>query len=195
MLNDSRAALRSRPSERGGLRVALLLWGIAAGLCIAITAVAVIKAWPLLYPNVSDRAPLNPSCDLLAERCSVRFQSGGEVSLDILPRGVPAVHPLQIQVSLNDLPPPERVEVDFSGVDMDMGFNRSPLQPGSGSGQMASADSGGVGVGPGSQWVGDGMLPVCVRQRMTWEARVLLHYPHSLLAAPFRFDTVRPEER
>jgi hypothetical protein len=39
------------------------------------------------------------------------------------------------------------------------------------------------------------MLPVCVRQRMTWEARVLLHYPQRMLAAPFRFDTLRPEAR
>jgi hypothetical protein len=36
------------------------------------------------------------------------------------------------------------------------------------------------------------MLPVCVRDRMTWEARVLLHYADGLRAAPFRFDSLRP---
>jgi hypothetical protein len=35
------------------------------------------------------------------------------------------------------------------------------------------------------------MLPVCVRERMTWEARVLLHLPDGTLAAPFRFETTR----
>jgi hypothetical protein len=39
------------------------------------------------------------------------------------------------------------------------------------------------------------MLPVCVRDRMTWEARVLLQFPQRLLAAPFRFETLRPGQR
>jgi hypothetical protein len=33
------------------------------------------------------------------------------------------------------------------------------------------------------------MLPVCVRDRMTWEARVLLTTPRGLIDAPFRFTT------
>jgi hypothetical protein len=70
---------------------------------------------------------------------------------------------------------PDRVEVDFAGVDMNMGFNRVALKP----------------VGQGT-FAGTGMLPVCVRARMTWEARVLLHTDAGLLAASFRFDTYLP---
>ncbi len=156
-----------------------LLWGVVAVLAIAVAVVVILKAWPLLNPRVSERAPLRPECDLLSQACSVRFASGAEVGLDILPRGIPAVHPLELRVNLEGLPVPQQVEVDFAGVDMAMGFNRAALS------YDAAADA----------WTGQGMLPVCVRDRMTWEARVLLRYPDRLLAAPFRFVSLRPGER
>jgi hypothetical protein len=106
--------------------------------------------------------------------CTVRFADGGTVTLDIRPRGIPTVQPLAIDVRLAGLPAPERVELDLAGVDMDMGFNRVPLRP-------AAAEP--------TRWTG---TPVCVRARMTWEARVLLHLPDGILAAPFRFDTLQP---
>lgn len=169
------------PSDRtrAGVGTAALLWGVAAVLGIAIVAVVLVRAWPLLNPQVSERAPLRPDCDLLNQACSVRFASGAEVELNVLPRSIPAVHPLELGVNLDGLPVPQRVEVDFAGVDMAMGFNRAALS--------FNADSG--------AWTGQGMLPVCVRDRMTWEARVLLHYPDRLLAAPFRFVSRRPGER
>ncbi|MBK5940078.1 hypothetical protein CCR96_12680 [Halochromatium roseum] len=153
-----------------------LLWVIAAALGAAIVAVVWVKSWPLLHPDISERAPLNPGCNLLSQPCSVRFSAGAEVTLDIQPRGIPAVHPLELRVRLEDVPSPQRVEVDFAGVDMAMGFNRAALS--------FDAEAG--------AWAGQGMLPVCVRDRMTWEARVLLHYPDRLLAAPFRFVSARP---
>jgi hypothetical protein len=180
---------------RGSGRTTLLLWAVAAGLAVAVIAVVAFKAWPLLYPDISERAPLNADCELIAGPCEVGFASGGAVVLDILPRGIPAVRPLTITASLVGLPAPQRVEVDFTGVDMDMGFNRSELEPASHGVAGAAGRSHGDGVGQGTQWSGTGMLPVCVRQRMTWEARVLLHYPQRMLAAPFRFDTLRPEAR
>ncbi|MCF7977542.1 MAG: hypothetical protein K9L82_05915 [Chromatiaceae bacterium] len=153
-----------------------LLWGVAAALGVAIVAVVLVKAWPLLHLDISERAALSPDCDLLSQACSVRFSAGAEVTLDIQPRGIPAVHPLELRVGLKEMPSPQRVEVDFAGVDMAMGFNRAALS--------FDAETG--------AWTGQGMLPVCVRDRMTWEARVLLHYPDRLLAAPFRFVSARP---
>lgn len=170
----------AKAGNRGwaGVGKSALLWGIAAALGVAIVAVVLMKAWPLLHPDISERAPLSADCDLLSQACSVRFAAGAEVDLDIQPRGIPAVHPLELRVSVKDLPSPRRVEVDFAGVDMAMGFNRTALS--------FDADTG--------VWVGQGMLPVCVRDRMTWEARVLLHYADRLLAAPFRFVSARPGE-
>ena len=38
----------------------------------------------------------------------------------------------------------------------------------------------------------DGILPVCVRNAMEWEAKVLVRTDEGLVAAPFRFITVKP---
>ena len=70
-----------------------------------------------------------------------------------------------------------RVLVDFTGVDMNMGFNRVELQP--------QGDSG---------FAGEGMLPVCVRMRMQWQARVLMETERGLVSADYRFWTARPGE-
>ena len=156
-----------------------LLWLAVTVLALTAIAVAVYKAWPLLYPQTAERAPLNPDCDLRLGACSVRFQSRGSVRLDIHPRGIPVLRPLQIQVELDALPTPQRVEVDFAGFDMDMGYNRVVLHAGSDPG------------GDTGSYSGSGMLPICVRDRMTWEARVLLYLPDGILAAPFRFETRR----
>lgn len=188
------------------------LWALAAGLGLAVVVVVLIKAGPLLHPPLGERAPLNPDCDLLHEACRVRFADGGEVRLAIKPRGIPAVRPLQLEVRLMHLPRPEQVEIDFQGVDMNMGFNRVRLQPvgagvGADSGAAASAGadasaatSAGAIAGADAdadieRWRGQGMLPVCVRARMTWEAQVLLHYPGGSRAAPFRFVSQRPNQR
>lgn len=175
----------SRPNGRGAPG---WLWALAGLLALAVVAVVVVKAWPLLYPPVSERAPLNSDCDLRAGACSVRFASGGTVSLDVTPRGIPAVQPLQIEVESNGLPSPQRVEIDFVGVAMDMGFNRSTLERADGT---DGSDRNGA-PGRVARWRGRAMLPVCVRERMTWEARVLLHDREGVRVAPFRFDSVRP---
>ncbi len=151
------------------------LWVLAGLLVLAVAAMAVYRAWPVLHPQIIEQAPLAEDCDLRASACRVGFASGGGATLDIQPRGIPLVHPLQIAVTLDGLAPPRRVELDLTGVDMDMGLNRVALHPGD---------------RPGS-YVGEAMLPVCVRDSMRWQARVLLHTADGIRAASFRFDTHR----
>ncbi len=159
--------------RRADPRVAMT-WLAVVMLVVAVTGVAAYKAWPLLFPQIAERAAQNPTCDVASDACVVGFIDGGRVRLDIRPRGIPVVQPLQIQVELADLPTPERAELDFAGVDMDMGYNRVALEP--------VADR--VGL-----YQGRGMLPICVRDRMAWEARVLLYGPDGIRSAPFRFET------
>ncbi len=83
------------------------------------------------------------------------------------------VAPLQLAVRLQDIQA-NRVEVDFSGVEMNMGFNRVELN--------RDADG----------FSGKAMLPVCVWDAMEWEAQVLIHTRDGLVSVPFRFVTVRP---
>lgn len=149
------------------LRLALLL--LIAGAVAAV----VVGLWPLLHPEPVEVAAPDPDCELEMGPCSVFFDSGGAVSLSIAPAGIPALTPLMLDVAVRDLDV-TRVEVDFAGADMSMGYNRPALAP----------------AGP-LRYIGEGMLPTCVKDRMTWEARVLLHTPAGLLAAPFRFETRR----
>ncbi|HIP53733.1 MAG TPA: hypothetical protein EYH03_06970 [Chromatiales bacterium] len=150
------------------------LWLVIAVLLIAVAVVAVYKAGPLLNPEVAVVAPLNSECDLRAGLCTATFPDGGRVSLGISPRSIPVVKPLRFDVRIEGMTA-DKVEIDFQGVDMNMGYNRTRLQA----------------AGPG-HFVGDGMLPVCVRDAMEWEAKVLVDTDKGLLAAPFRFITVKP---
>lgn len=151
-----------------------VLWIVSALLLIGVVAVAGYKAWPVLFPQAAVTAELDPNCDLRAGPCRVAFPQGETVAFEIQPHDIPVIAPLKLQVTLEGLVP-ERVEVDFSGVDMNMGFNRPPLEP----------------VAPG-HYAGDGMLPVCVRDVMEWEAKVLLYTERGLMVAPFRFSTFKP---
>jgi hypothetical protein len=157
-------------STRG---IARLSW-VIAGLLVTVAVVTlVLKAWPLIHPKAVEQAPLNPACDLRQGPCTVAFSGGGAVMLAIEPREIPPMRPLRFAVTLRDLDS-DAVELDFAGVDMNMGYNRVSLR----------AD------GTGS-YLGEGMLPVCVRDRMRWEARVLIETPSGLMVAPFQFDTYR----
>jgi hypothetical protein len=149
---------------------------ILATLLLAVVAVvAIYTAWPLLFPEVAQRAPLNPNCNLRAAPCSVVFPDGAEVTFSIQPDSIPVVAPLKYEVLVQGMEA-DGVIVDFVGVDMNMGFNRA---------QLNRTEAG--------RFVGDGMLPVCVRDVMEWEARVLIDTVDGLMEAPFRFVTTKPE--
>ena len=149
------------------------LWLGILGLLALIAGVAVYKVQPLLNPKPVLSAPLDPACDLRLAPCTAQFPGGGELTFEVLPSTLPVLVPLTLRVAVKGLEA-RAAEVDFAGVDMSMGFNRARLTP----------------VG-GGRFEGEGMLPTCVRDRMTWEARVLVQSPAGLVAAPFRFETRR----
>lgn len=190
-----------------------LLWILAAVLFFAVAAVAWHRVGPLLYPDVALVAAVAGGCDLRAGPCTASFPDGSEVTFEIRPHRIPVAQPLLLRAEIRGIEA-RRVEVDFAGVDMNMGFNRVALQPMAGGGTTGDRHGAGGGVpratrenGEGGSrkdpaatgaaadsrsdgaFGGTGMLPVCVRARMTWEARVLLHTDAGILAAPFRFDT------
>ena len=119
-------------------------------------------------------APLDSSCDLRAGPCTSPLPGGGSITFSLSPRSIPVMQPLLLEVVVDGIEA-NGAEVDFQGVDMNMGFNRPRL----------SAAGGG-------RFSGQGLLPVCVRDAMEWEARVLIESELGLLAAPFRFVTVKP---
>jgi hypothetical protein len=154
-------------------RKMILLWTVLGVLALSGIGALLHKAWPILFPRVVASAPVDPGCDLRAGPCVGFLPGGGAVRLAIEPRTIPVLRPLGLTVRLDGVQA-RGVEVDFTGTDMNMGYNRVALRR----------------EAPG-QWSGRGMLPVCVRDVMSWEARVLVDTGDGLVAAPFRFDTYR----
>jgi hypothetical protein len=153
-------------------RTAALLWLVFGTLFAALTGAALYKAWPLLYPQVLASAPLDPACDLRSGPCTARFADGAEVRFGLDPRTLFPMAPLRIEVEVRGVEA-RSAEVDFAGTDMNMGYNRVTL---------TQTQAG--------RYEGQGMLPVCVRNRMEWEANVMLRTAAGTLVAPFRFETV-----
>ncbi|EXJ15076.1 hypothetical protein [Imhoffiella purpurea] len=149
------------------------LWIGSGLLAVVLIAGLAQRFWPLLHPDAIALAQPEPGCDLHLGACRASFADGATLTLGIRPRPISVMVPLQLDVGIEGLEPSE-VEIDFVGVDMNMGFNRVRL----------------VALGDG-RYRGQGMLPVCVRAHMIWEARVLLHTARGIMAAPFRFETDR----
>lgn len=149
-------------------------WIVAILLFIAVAGVAAYKVLPLLDPIVVRIAALDPACDLRAGPCTGRLTNDSRITLGIKPETIPVVQPLELEVQVEGFDA-DSVEVDFQGVGMNMGFNRPKL---------AALDEG--------RYAGSGMLPVCIADAMEWEAKVLVYTNDGIVAAPFRFITVKP---
>lgn len=149
------------------------LWRVAALLAAALAATAAVKL--ALPPNPPQEIglPLDSACDLNRGPCTALLPGGGRLEFAVEPRPVPALRPLRLQVRTTGFKAGS-VEVDFAGVDMKMAFNRPRLEP-----------------GEDGLFTGRTSLPVCVRDKMDWQATVLVESGGRRIAVPFRFETKR----
>lgn len=152
-----------------------ILIDIAAILAIVLIAVVGYKLSPLLLPKADIAATVDPGCDLHRRACVARLPDGGRIELSITPQPIPMLEALQVEVKTVGLEA-GKVEVDFAGVDMNMGFNRPELTPAN-------------GAGPGV-FRGEAALPVCVTGKMAWAATVVVETGRSRIAATFHFNSV-----
>jgi len=149
------------------------LWTIVAVLVLAILLVLSYKFNTLLTPTITASATLDASCDLRKGACTSDLPTGGKVRFSIAPQTIPILHPLQLNVETQGIAV-SNVSVDFIGIGMDMGYNRPKL---------SAVDK--------THFLGKAILPVCVRSKMEWEARVLLQTENGLIMAPFHFMTFK----
>ena len=140
-------------------------------ILIAVIALGAAGYWlaPLLLPKTDVSLPLS-ACDLNAGPCTIDLPDGGKVEVAIDPRPIPALKPLRL-LALTSGARIEKIEIDFAGVDMKMGYNRPQLE----------------NLGDG-RFAGQGNLPVCISGSMPWEATVLVDTGRGIIAAPFRFE-------
>lgn len=138
---------------------------------IALVVVVGYKLSPMLLPKADITVQPDPVCNLQREACSVALPSGGNVTLAMGTRPVPLVKPFEVQVATSGFTP-ARVEVDFSGIEMNMGYNRPEL----------------AARGTGS-YAAEVTLPVCITGSMDWQATVLIETGSERVAIPYRFTT------
>lgn len=149
------------------------LWTVIAFLVLAVLLTASYKLKDLLKPGVTTTVELNANCDLRKGKCISVLPGGGKVSFSISPDNIPILRPLQLEVDVEGVAV-SGVEVDFIGLGMEMGYNRPSLS-----------------AVTKTHFSGDTILPVCVRAKMDWEARVLLQTKKGVIMAPFRFYTLK----
>lgn len=141
-------------------------------LLIALVVVVGYKLSPLLLPKADVTVQPDPGCDLNRAACRVALPGGGQLELRMNPRPIPMVRPFQVEVKLEGINA-ARVEVDFAGIEMNMGLNRIELAAGA------------AGV-----HAGEATLPVCITGQMDWQATVLVETGSQRIAVPFRFASV-----
>jgi hypothetical protein len=114
--------------------------------------------------------PLDKTCLLHRQPCTATLPGGGQIEVSITPRPIPTVQPVKVAVTARGIEP-SKVEVDFAGIGMDMGYNRPELSR-----------------QPDGSFAGQATLPVCVSGKMLWQATVMLETGTGPVSAPFQFE-------
>jgi hypothetical protein len=145
---------------------------VDSAMILALILIGVIgyKLSPLLLPKADVTVSPDSGCDLHHGACTAALPQGGKLRFAVTPQPIPVTTPFEMVVEIEGASA-DKVVVDFAGVDMSMGFNRSSLH----------AKSAG-------RFTGQAILPVCVTGRMTWQATVLVESGRTRIAVPFRFD-------
>lgn len=140
---------------------------------LLVIAVAGHQFSPLLLPKADVTGVVVPGCDLHLHACAAILPQGGRLELSITPRPIPFLQTLRVEVTVSGVEA-RKVEVDFAGETMNMGYNRGEL--------FATR---------GNTYAGEAALPVCVSGSMAWVATVIVEGDAKRIAVPFRFDAGR----
>lgn len=141
------------------------------GALVAALVLAVLAKALFLVPHGPTLLALDETCSLNRETCAMPLPDGGRIEFSLGPKPVPLLSPLKLEIRVSDSNA-RALEVDFSGVNTPMAFNRAYL---------VSSGNGVYGV--------QTALPVCATGRMVWQATVLLENGERQILAPFRFET------
>lgn len=146
---------------------------IDAAIVVALLLVAAAGYYfsPLLLPKSDVAATPDVGCDLQASACGAALPGGGRIELSIMPRPIPNVQPLAVEVRVSGTEA-HKIVLDLAGATMNMGVNRTDLVQQS-PGVFAATTS----------------LPVCVTGAMAWVATVVVERGRERISVPFRFTS------
>ena len=142
-------------------------------LAMLLVGVIVQKQLAVNDQTIAVVLPPNRDCDLQRGDCASGLPEGGYMRFSIEPRPIPVLRPIKLIVTVQNVNA-SKVEVDFTGVSMKMGYNRTLLRPNA-----------------AGRFEGETTLPICSSGGMTWRATVLLEIGGKRVAVPFEFVTSR----
>lgn len=117
--------------------------------------------------------PTDQACNLHTESCIAQM-GDATVVLKISPHPIPIARPLGIEVLLENIDA-EKVELDISGINMYMGYNRVSLTP---------TDKAG-------RYIGTSMLAFCTNKKMQWQITLMIAQKDgSQIQIPYRLETI-----
>lgn len=132
-----------------------------------------------LLAGCSQEEPKNVTLWPMIEDCSLHQQSctskmgNSSVTLKISPDPIPVARPLGIELQLENLTA-KKVELDISGANMYMGYNRVTLSPTEKEGR----------------YVGTSMLAFCTTQKMKWKITLMIHQQNgNQIQIPYLLET------
>ncbi len=149
-----------------------ILMSVVSGiLIVSLAFISWYKLEQARKNTILAQVAIDKTCDLQKKDCRLSLPNGGGVTLSIEPRPIPLVKKFDIKVNVNGMDV-EAVAVDFKGTTMNMGPNNVTLK-------LLEANN----------YSGQGMLPVCIRNSMEWQADVYLQGKDGIIIAPFIFVT------
>lgn len=155
---------RGRPAAKFAIALAAL------ALCALLVAGYVFSGRSLHTAAIGDVALPLSTCDLNRAPCRVTLPDGTELIAEITPRPIAVMRPLTVRLNWSK-GEGKSVNLDLTGVDMEMGITRSLLQE----------------TGPG-QYLGQTTLAVCVTGAMRWRVEFILDNGEGRIIVPFEFS-------
>jgi len=150
-----------------------ILWSIVGILLFIVVTLLLYMQFFHQNREIIERAALNLECKESGFPCMVNLNNGGSVQLTISPQPIEVMKPLKVQIKLNRVEV-KRVVAQFNGVGMNMGMNR----------YIFSKESDG-------NFLATVTLPVCIRNRMEWDAEIHLETEQGIIIAPYKFETIK----
>jgi hypothetical protein len=145
------------------------LLSIVIMLILAILAVIGHRLSPRLHTSADQTLPMS-ACNPGLQTCTAALPGGGQLALSIEPRPIRPLQPFNVSAEITVFKA-DKVEIDFAGSNMEMGYNRPEL------------------AGRSGRFIGQAVLPVCITGSMEWTATVLITAENQRVAIPFQFAT------
>lgn len=149
---------------------------IVSFLILALASLIIYEAMNVnKVENFNITMQQTTDCDLHVEECQVQVPELGTAILKLNPKPIHMNKSLRMEVETK-FDDPVDVWIDFLGLEMEMGFNRTKLKKTEG------------------RYQSEGYLPTCTEKTMTWKTTLLIKKGDVTYGYEYRFVTKLNEE-